>query len=239
MRLLVAAITFGITIGGLFLFENYKTPPKEENYAQIVQNLQNQGSTKTPALKPANKSNKPPNKTLTPSPAPSFTTIPVATLLPVLSTPLPTPTPLEPTATNSSPPLTGQTSSPTPTITLTPNFSEENSGGQATPTPQPTQQNDEIIVVSLIPSPVKQNDTVKLDIKTAQETQCALKVTLPSGSQSTAKGLEDKTADNSGVISWSWKINWNTTPGTANIDINCSKNEQSFSKSLQMVIIER
>jgi len=86
---------------------------------------------------------------------------------------------------------------------------------------------------------IEQNATAQLDIKTAPEASCAIKVTLPSGSQSSAKGLETKIADNSGVITWSWKINWNTTPGTANINITCSKDGQSFSKSLQMEIIER
>ncbi|MBI2062661.1 MAG: hypothetical protein HYT61_00200 [Candidatus Yanofskybacteria bacterium] len=224
MRLLLAAITFGVTIGGLFLFENYKAGPKEENYAQIIQNIQNQYSTKTPTPKLATKPNKTATKTYTPSPISSFATTPIPTPSPVVSS-TPTPTPLEPAATNSGLPLSGQVSSPTPTPTLT-------------LTPQPTQQTNEIIVVS-ITSPVKQNDTAQLDIKTAPEAKCDITVTLPSGNQSNAKGLEDKLADNSGTITWSWKINWNTTPGTANIDINCSKNEQSFSKSLQMVIIER
>lgn len=220
MRITIVAITFGVTIGGLFLFENYKAAPKKENYAQIVQNLQNQSPTKTPP--PKSTTNKIPTKAPTNSPTPSFTSTPTITPPPISSTPLPTPTPLEPAATYSNLPLTGQT--PTPT---------------STPTPQSSQQNDEITVVSLLPSPVKQNDTVKLDIKTAPEATCAIKVTLPSGSQSTAKGLETKIVDNSGAITWSWKINWNTTPGTANIDITCSQNGQSFSKSLQMVIIER
>src|SRR3989344_5442501 len=223
MRLLVVAVTFGVTIGGLFLFENYKTAPKEENYAQIVQNLQNQSPTRTPT--PKSTTNKIPVKAPINSPAPSFMVTPTITPLPASPTSSPTPTPLEPTATDSSLPLMGQAPSPSPTPT-------------PTPTPQSSQQNEQLTVVSLT-SPVKQNSTAQLDIKTTPEAQCAIKVTLPSGSQSTAKGLEDKTADNSGSITWSWKINWNTTPGTANIDVICSKNGQSFSKSLQMEIIER
>ena len=39
MRLLVIVLTFGITVGGLFLFENYKTRPQEQDYARIVSDL--------------------------------------------------------------------------------------------------------------------------------------------------------------------------------------------------------
>ncbi|MBI2063556.1 MAG: hypothetical protein HYT65_00995 [Candidatus Yanofskybacteria bacterium] len=232
MRLLVAAITFGITVGGLFLFENYKTAPEEKDYAQIVQGLTpslaisrgtalptelaNQPQIKTPAPKPANNSSKTSTKNPTPSPVPSFTATSIATPSPAPLTPLPTPTPT-PTV------MPSAESTPTPT---------------PTPTPQPTQQNDQI-TIAFLTSPVEQNSTAQLDIKTVPEAQCAIKVTLPSGSQSTAKGLETKLADNSGTITWSWKINWNTTPGTANIDLTCSKNEQSFSKSLQMEITVR
>src|SRR3989344_8160821 len=47
MRLSVLAITFAITIGGLFLFENYKTPAPEQNYAKIVSELQQSASPTT------------------------------------------------------------------------------------------------------------------------------------------------------------------------------------------------
>lgn len=229
MRLLVAAITFAMTIGGLFLFENYKTRPPEENYAQIIQELKNRGQNNTAAPKPLNQSGKTPTKlptqskiqtTVSPSGSPtlSFTTAPAIT--PQSSPPSP------PTAT---PAPSTSSGFPASTPTTTPIL---------TSTPQPSPQNDQIIVISLT-SPVKQNSTAKLDIKTLPEAQCAIKVTLPSGSQSTAGGLEAKIADNSGAITWSWKINWNTTPGTANIDLTCSKDGQGFSKSLQMIIIER
>lgn len=61
MKITVAAITFAITMGGLFLFENYKTLPREENYAKIVSNLR---QTHTPS--PTIQSSKTPIKTSAP-----------------------------------------------------------------------------------------------------------------------------------------------------------------------------
>lgn len=233
MRILVTTIAFVITMSGLFLFENYKNRPGEENYAQIIQELNNQNQSKTPTLqpspkamagiaKPTNKSSKPPIKTPIPSTVQPLTTAPSTTLPSVSPTPI----------------SNNQQIATTPTFTPTITSAPE-STPLSTPTliPQPTQQNDQITVVSLT-SPVKQNSTARLNIKTLPNAQCSIKVTLPSGNQSTAKGLEMETADASGNITWSWKINWNTKPGTAIIDLGCSKDSQNFSKSLQMIITE-
>lgn len=236
MRIFIAAITFGITIGGLFLFDTAETQKKsenaEENYAQIIQELNSQNQSKTLTPKPANKSNKNATKTPTPLLVPSSTATLITSLPSATPTPLLTPTPLhfeQPQSGGWQAPSTP----PSPIATATPTESI-----QLTPTLQPTQQNDQI-TVTFLTSPIKQNELAQLDIKTAPQAQCAIKVTLPSGSQSSANGLEDKTADNSGIITWSWKINWNTKPGVAIIEIGCSKDSQYFSKTLQMEIIER
>ena len=244
MKLLVAAIAFGVTIGGLFLFENYKTTPKEEDYAQIVQGLSNQNQTTTPSTKKSSKSS--PLTLLTTNSATASPTPPSSTAPSTIPKPTytiyPTPTPLKnptssPQTTSSPTPAstTVPTPSPYPSISSQPSPTATEGTATPSPIPEPTGQ---ITIVSLT-SPVKQNTTAQLNIQTTPTTQCSIKVTLPSGGQSSAGGLEAKTADNSGTITWSWKINWNTTPGTANIDIGCSKDGQSFSKSLQMTIIER
>lgn len=240
MRILVTAITFTVTIGGLFLFENYKTPSKEENYAQIVQGLtkQNQSKTWTPqrspkatagTVKPTTKSGKPPIKTPAPpvaqstaspigSQTPSFTSVPTITVRLLPSNPtttIPFPAPMQQPDNLSTAPSPASTPVPSPSSI--------------------SQQNEQITIISLT-SPVKQNSTAQLSLSTPPNAQCSIKVTLPSGSQSTAKGLETKIADTSGNITWSWKINWNTTPGIATIEVTCSKDNQNFSKTLQMEI---
>lgn len=133
MRLLVATITFGITIGGLFLFGTTETPhhfrttqsgggqaQKEsentENYAQIIKELSNQQS-KTPTPKPLSKSSKTTTKTSTPSATPSFSATP-ATSLPLaspISSPILTLLPSQIYGGN----LGGQATAPTPSPTAT------------------------------------------------------------------------------------------------------------------------
>ena len=83
MKIYIVAITFAITVGGLFLFENFKTPPKEDNYAQIIKNLQNQSTQKSdyPSIEPL------------PTQTPKKTPTPTTVKTPLPPTPLPTPPP--------------------------------------------------------------------------------------------------------------------------------------------------
>ena len=141
-------------------------------------------------------------------------------------------------------PIKARVSTPTPTLTpahiLTPLSSPvpiQTPVKTSSPTPKGAGQG--FIDIISVTSPVKQNDDAQVSIATTAGALCSIKVILPSDTQSTAKGLETKTADASGNITWSWKINWNTTTGTATIEISCSKDGQSFSKSLQMAIVER
>ena len=124
MKIVIVVVAFAVTVGGLFLFENYKTPPKEEDYAQIVRGLANQNQSKTPTPKPTIKSGTVIVKTPTPSPVQSFTPAP-ATFLP----------PASPAPVNNQQITPDSTSSPqaTPmpvrTATITP---------ESTPAPAPT-----------------------------------------------------------------------------------------------------
>ena len=142
MRIFVVAIAFAVTIGGLFLFENYKSGPKEKNYAQIVQNLQNQSPTKTPSPKPGNKPSRTATKTPSVLPVPSFTATLTITPSPVSSTPLlipiSTPTATPPTEPAPTPTLS-PTSTPSPTATATP---------MPTTTPNPTPEQSEKININ-------------------------------------------------------------------------------------------
>ena len=54
----------------------------------------------------------------------------------------------------------------------------------------------------------------------SRETPAPITVTYKGG-PSSAKGLEPKTADAGGRVSWSWAVGTNTTPGTWPIDVRC------------------
>lgn len=51
---------------------------------------------------------------------------------------------------------------------------------------------------------------------------CSIKYTTPTGTSSTAQGLTPKTADSSGMVSWTWVIGTGTRGGTGTVAVTCS-----------------
>lgn len=70
-------------------------------------------------------------------------------------------------------------------------------------------------------SPVSQGAEATLVAQTAPGAECDITVYYQSG-ESTASGLFPKTADNSGRVSWTWKVGAKTTPGPWEIVITAS-----------------
>ena len=163
----------------------------------------------------------------TPAPltTPTITTAPIkesdASQLPTKA-PTPTSTPVE---LSSSP-----TSTPIPT-----------SLPSKSPTPIPTISSPTLFIKinkNLTTSSVVQKETATVSLETVGLAYCSIKVTLPSSLTSSAKGLEDKSANESGTVSWSWNINWNTKPGTAIINILCSHGDEKTSEKINIEIIK-
>lgn len=155
------------------------------------------------------------------------TPTPVPTSTP---TETPTPTPVTPTST--------PTITPTPTITLTPTITPTPGPPTSTPTPvpptatpkppsptappptdTPEPQAVSVQIVSLT-SPINRGKTATLVAKTAPRTHCSITVMYSSG-PSGAKGLDDKTSDGSGRVSWSWIVSNFTAPGTWDVTVRC------------------
>lgn len=120
MKIIISAIAFLTTIGGLFLFDGRK-PNTATDYAQIVKNISESASPSISVVS---------NKTVkhSSSPSPSVSIIPPATLAPSLTpslaptfipTPFRTPTP-SPTPTLTSTPIPAETTIPVITMTPTP-----------------------------------------------------------------------------------------------------------------------
>jgi hypothetical protein len=57
--------------------------------------------------------------------------------------------------------------------------------------------------------------------------QCSIAYTTPSGRKSTAAGLEDKSADANGNVTWSWLIGDRTKSGTGTISVTCGSAKAS------------
>jgi micrococcal nuclease len=51
---------------------------------------------------------------------------------------------------------------------------------------------------------------------------CSISYTTPAGTASMAQGLTPKTADSSGVVSWTWSIGRSTQRGSGNVVVNCA-----------------
>lgn len=85
-------------------------------------------------------------------------------------------------------------------------------------TQAPTAAPSGITLVSLT-SPVIQNETATIAINGAPNTSYDINVVYNSG-PSSAAGLDNKTSDGSGNVSWSWKVGGQTAPGTYNITIS-------------------
>lgn len=77
-------------------------------------------------------------------------------------------------------------------------------------------------------SPVHPGDDLTINVQTAPKSQCEIIVKNKSG-KSTAKGLEPKEANNTGKVSWTWKVAKNVKPGTINVTCNCTWGEKKGS----------
>jgi hypothetical protein len=61
-----------------------------------------------------------------------------------------------------------------------------------------------------------------ISARTAAGTSCSITYRTPAGSISTAQGLTPRTADNTGLVTWSWSIGPSTRPGTGSVTVACS-----------------
>lgn len=95
---------------------------------------------------------------------------------------------------------------------------------RVTPAPAPTAVPLAISKVSVTES-VAPGDKATVVITTAAAAECTIMVTYDSG-PSQASGLEGRTADAAGKVTWSWTVGRNTIAGTWPIDIACFKAER-------------
>lgn len=84
----------------------------------------------------------------------------------------------------------------------------------------------EISLVSLS-NPIIKNENATIKIKGKANTTYSIKVMYKSGA-SKASGLEDKKSDDSGCVSWTWKVSKNVTPGTYEIIVSSKSSEEIF-----------
>lgn len=226
LRLLLTVIVFVVTLGGLFYggsFSSQETAqvPVLDLIAQrTITPTNSKPSTKTASIIDSLKN------IVSESPSP----IPAASLYPSLPELVRmTPTP----AVSGSPALLLPPNIPLPTISVVVSPSPT---PISTPTLEPVQNSEPIYITSTLPLNYAQKTEAQLQIQTYPQTPCSIKVTWPSGSISTSKSLAPQISDESGFITWTWSVNWNTKIGTGKIDLFCTYNSQSYSKSMPFVV---
>ena len=114
------------------------------------------------------------------------------------------------------------------TVTVQPQRNQDaDTLGPATPTEPPETQPEEEtqapsqegIQVLAWPERVGRNETATVTIQALPNTTYSITVNYKSG-LSSAQGLEGKTSDGSGQVSWSWKVGGHTGPGTFHITVS-------------------
>ncbi|MGD0355553.1 MAG: hypothetical protein ABSB31_08945 [Dehalococcoidia bacterium] len=103
------------------------------------------------------------------------------------------------------------------TSSLTPSLPEQNTSRSVSPANQIDLQ-----IVS-VTSPVLADSNATVVIQTVPSAECSITVNYKSG-PSKANGLNSKTADSTGKVTWTWKVGSKTTPGTWQIQIKATCN---------------
>jgi cytoskeletal protein RodZ len=170
-----------------------------------------------------------PSQTPTPSATPRATSAPSPSSTPratSTSTPTrePSPTPTEFVATT-------ETSLPTEEPTL-----EATAESTLESTVAPTETPSELFLDEVsVTSPVTKGNYASLTSRTLPGALCQITVYYKSGASS-AKGLEQKTADDSGNVSWSWKVGSATTSGNWRIVVKAIIDEQEVTKEVYFTV---
>ena len=82
------------------------------------------------------------------------------------------------------------------------------------------------VKVTKAPGSVAQGGTATVTISTTKGSSCDIDVVYYSGS-SDAKGLETKTADSKGVVTWKWMVGRKTTKGKWPVTISCALGDRT------------
>lgn len=167
------------------------------------------------------------------TPAPSATPQATSTLSPSST----------PQATNTSTPT--RAPSPTPTEFVAPTGTSLPTKGptlEATaeptqePTVAPTEAPSELFLdIVSVTSPITKGDNASLTAQTLAGAQCQITVYYKSRTSS-AKGLEPKNADDSGNVSWTWKVGSATTSGNWRIVVTANKEGQEVTKEVYFTV---
>jgi hypothetical protein len=91
------------------------------------------------------------------------------------------------------------------------------------PTPRPGGAASLKVTLVDVPNPAQIGGATSVTASTSAGAVCTVKITLPSGHDSTVKSLDaPRTAGDDGLVSWVWTVASNTKAGTAKARVTCA-----------------
>lgn len=123
----------------------------------------------------------------------------------------------EPEATNplqtqSTQPIQTEATQPTETVAVETQPVQTEPAVTETTQPTQTEATEQVLVIVQWPQSIHRNEEGTVTIQGKPNTTYSIKVYYKSG-PSTAKGLEDKTSDADGFVTWTWKVSSRTSYG--------------------------
>lgn len=108
------------------------------------------------------------------------------------------------------------------------NVEENKSIAASKPVAPPVQADNTPVGVaqSMFTSPVVAGANSSITVRTKQKAACTITVTYGTD-ESLDTGLVPRTADEYGVVTWSWKVESNRAAGSYPVDIVCAKDGKS------------
>lgn len=102
-----------------------------------------------------------------------------------------------------------------------------------TPTPapvvkptKPAANAKQSAAVQMLTSPVAPGENASIMVKTNAESECTIKVEYDKV-PSTDSGLKPKTADDFGIVSWTWTVEESVPVGKWPVEVNCAFHDQT------------
>ena len=133
------------------------------------------------------------------------------------------------------PPAAPQPVPPAPAVAPLPPAPSAVAPAVPAPTAAPAPSADLALQIVSVSSPVRPGARATLTAQTTPGAQCSIAVQYKSG-PSSASGLEPKTADASGNISWTWTVGSTTTPGTWPITATARLGGNSLTRETSFVV---
>jgi hypothetical protein len=97
--------------------------------------------------------------------------------------------------------------------------------------------------IQSISSPIAPGDNASLTLRTTESAVCTIKIVridneMREAARVTDSGLGDKTADDFGMVTWTWTMPADAAIAKWQADINCTRDTKS-TRSLGEIVVER